>query len=428
MKNKAIDVENAAKLNQIGTLYKITKQLCNDRSTPPAGVRSKSGNLLTQEDLVRERWKEHFQEVLNRPAPTHQIIPEDCVLAEDEDCLDIDTGPFTLEEVRAAIKHLKNGKTPGVDDIDAEMLKAEPELASGYLCTLFKYIRDVVPDDWKKAMIVKVPKKGDLSKCDNFRGISLLSVPSKVLGRVVIERIKEGIDAKLRCDQAGFRKGRGTTEQVFILRNIIDRSIEWQAPLYINFVDFTKAFDSLDRSRLWKILRHYGISSELVDLIRAMYAGSCCSVIDNGKMSDWFDVKTDVRQGCVMSGFLCIMAVDWVMTNTVRNRSRGLRWRFTSMLKDLAYADDIALLASNCTHMQEKSSRLQAIGSFIGLEVNTQKTKIMRLNSKTQHPISRNRTSLEDVDKFVYLGSEVGGYSGQSRISAGDYALLEVPL
>ena len=113
MKNKAIDAENAAKLNQIGTLYKITKQLCNDRAAPPAGVCSKNGNLLTQEDLVRERWKAHFQEVLNRPAPTHQIIPEDCVLAEDEDCLDIDTGPFTLEEVRAAIKHLKNVKPPG---------------------------------------------------------------------------------------------------------------------------------------------------------------------------------------------------------------------------------------------------------------------------------------------------------------------------
>ena len=420
MKNKATDAENAAKLNQMGTLYKITKQLCNDKATPPSGVRSKDGNLLTQEDLVRERWKEHFQEVLNRPAPTHQIIPEDCVLAEDEDCLDIDTGPFTLEEVQAAIKHLKNGKTPGIDGIDAEMLQVEPVLAAGYLCTLFNHIREnmTVPDDWKKAIIVKVPKKGDLSKCDNFRGISLLSVPSKVLGRVVIERIKEGIDTKLRCEQAGFRKGRGTTEQVFILRNIIEQSIEWQAPLYINFVDFAKAFDSLDRSRLWKILRHYGIPSELVYLIKAMYADSCYSVIDNGKMSNWFDVKTGVRQGCVMSGFLFIMAVDWVMTNTVRNRRRGLRWRFTSMLEELDYADDIALLASTCAHMQEKSSRLQTIGSFIGLEVNTQKTKIMRLNSKTQHSISINGTSLEDVDKFVYLGSEVGGYSGaESDIS-----------
>ena len=164
--------------------------------------------------------------------------------------MDIDTGPFTLEEVQAAIKHLKNGKTPGIDGIDAEMLQVEPVLAAGYLCTLFNHIRENmrVPDDWKKAIIVKVPKKGDLSKCDNFRGISLLSVPSNVPGRVVIERIKEGIDTKLRCEQAGFQKGRGTTEQVFGLRNIIEQSIEWQAPLYINFVDFAKAFDSLDRS------------------------------------------------------------------------------------------------------------------------------------------------------------------------------------
>ena len=94
------------------------------------------------------------------------------------------------------------------------MLQVDLKLAAGYLCSLFEHIREnmKVPEDWKKAMIVKVPKKGDLSKYDNFREISLLSVPTKVLSRVVIERIKEGIDAKLRCEQAGFQKGRGTIE------------------------------------------------------------------------------------------------------------------------------------------------------------------------------------------------------------------------
>ena len=79
---------------------------------------------------------------------------------------------FTSHNNRS--ERIKNGKTPGVDGIDAEMLKAEPELAAGYLCTLFKHIREnmKVPNDWKKTIIVKVPKKGDLSKCDNFRGIS----------------------------------------------------------------------------------------------------------------------------------------------------------------------------------------------------------------------------------------------------------------
>lgn len=157
-----------------------------------------------------------------------------------------------------------------------------------------------------------------MTKCDNPRGISLLSVPSKVLGRLVIEHIKEGIDPKLRCEQAGFWEGRGPIGHVFILRNIIKQSIEWQTPLYINFLDFTKVFDSLDCSRLWKILGHYGIPSEFVDLIRAMYEDSCCNVIDNGKMSDWFDVKTGIPRDCIMSGFLFIVAVDWLMTNTLR--------------------------------------------------------------------------------------------------------------
>ena len=87
IKNKATDAENAAKLDQLGTLYKITKQLCNDSANPLAGVRIKDKYLLTQEDLDGDRWKKnHVQEIPNRPAPMHQITPEECVLTEDEDC------------------------------------------------------------------------------------------------------------------------------------------------------------------------------------------------------------------------------------------------------------------------------------------------------------------------------------------------------
>ena len=89
--------------------------------------------------------------------------------------------------------------------------------------------------------------KGDTTICDNYRGITLLSVPSKILGKIIIGRIREGIDGLLREEQAGFRRGRGTTEQLFTLRNIIEQCVEWNAPLYINFADFEKAFDSVHR-------------------------------------------------------------------------------------------------------------------------------------------------------------------------------------
>ena len=98
---------------------------------------------------------------------------------------------------------------------------------------------------WKQGLIVKIPNKGDLTECGNWRGITLTSVPSKVFGRVLIDRIRDGVNSKLRDEQAGFRSGRGTVEHIFILRNIIEQVVEWQATLYITFVDFEKAFDSV---------------------------------------------------------------------------------------------------------------------------------------------------------------------------------------
>ena len=95
-----------------------------------------------------------------------------------------------------------------------------------------------MPKTWKQGLIVKIPKKGDLTECGNWRGITLTSVPSKVFGRVLVYRIKHGVNSKLRDEQAGFRSGRGTVEQIFILRNIIEQVVEWQATLYITFVDF----------------------------------------------------------------------------------------------------------------------------------------------------------------------------------------------
>lgn len=126
----------------------------------------------------------------------YQFTPEGCVLTEDEDCLDIDSGLFTVEDFQAAkLNTFKIGKASGVDGIDANMLNVDPELAARYLCALSEHIREnvKVPHEWKKAMIVKIPKKGDLTVCDNFEGNSSLSVLSKVLDRVVIERIRKAL-------------------------------------------------------------------------------------------------------------------------------------------------------------------------------------------------------------------------------------------
>jgi len=232
--------------------------------------------------------------------------------------------------------------------IQAELLKADVD----YAATKVKEIIDIVwrdektPRKWRKGLIVKLPKKGNLKECKNWRGITLLPVVRKVMGRIVIDRIRTGVESKLRKKQAGLRPGRGTTEQIFILRNIIEQSKEWQSSLNVNFIDFEKAFDSVHRDSLWLIMRSYGIPSKIINMVKALYADFECAVVDGHDTREWFKIKTEVKQGCNISGLLFLLVVDWVMRNTLQEGNTGIRWKFTTKLEDLGFADDIALLSS----------------------------------------------------------------------------------
>ena len=218
-------------------------------------------------------------EILNREEPAHPINEEDC---EQQGIADIDTGPVSKAEIRRAIKSLKNGKAPGEDMITAELLKADLEFTTDRVKELIDTIWSLekVPLKWKRGLIIKIPKKGNLKECKNWRGVTLLPGVSKILGRIVIDRIRMGIDHRLRKEQAGFRSGRGTTEQIFILRNILEQVNEWQATLYINFVDFEKAFDSVHRNGLWMIMSQYGIPQKIINIVKALYDGFECAVVE----------------------------------------------------------------------------------------------------------------------------------------------------
>ena len=216
----AAEAEEAAARGEQGRLYKIIKQASGRFKRNTGGpIKDKQGKLLTTEKEQEKRWAEHFQEVLNRPSPEEVAdIPE---AAED---LEINTDQPTKEEIIAAIKTLKNGKSPGQDNLDAELFKTDPELAATILQPLFTAVwnKERVPDDWTKGVIVKIPKKGALNDCNNWRGITLLSVPSKILAKIIIMRMLDAVDNALRKEQAGFRKQRGCIDQIFALRNIIE--------------------------------------------------------------------------------------------------------------------------------------------------------------------------------------------------------------
>jgi hypothetical protein len=154
----------------------------------------------------------------------------------------------------------------------------------------------------------------------------LLSTIGKVFNRIILNRMKDQVDKELRDQQTGFRKERSCTDKIATLRIIIEQSQEWNASLYINFIDFEKAYDSLDRETLWKLLRHYGIPEKMVNIIKNSYEGMTCKIVHEGQLTETFEVETGVRQGCLLSPIIFLIAIDWVMKTATANSNTRIQW------------------------------------------------------------------------------------------------------
>ena len=238
----AKEAEDASAQGNMKQLYEITRKLAGKYKRTDRPIKDKNGNVLTSDEDQLKRWREHFEELLNRPPPQN---PPDITPAEE--VLQINCERPSKAEIEKAIHHMKRGKASGPDKIPAEAIKADIETSTEILHDLLGKIweQEEIPTEWKEGYLVKLPKKGDMQDCNNYRWIMLLSVPGKVLNRVILDRLKTGVDAKLRDHQAGFRKDRSCTDQIATLRIIVEQSMEWDSSLYINFVDYEKVFDNL---------------------------------------------------------------------------------------------------------------------------------------------------------------------------------------
>ena len=405
----ASEAEDAAYHGNTRELYSAIKKLSGKFNKSERPIKTKDGKSIPDVEGQKQRWIEHFQELLNRPAPQHTLNIEPA-----EQDLEIDCSTPTKQEIYIAIKQLKKGKAAGPDRIPAEALAADITTSIEMLHPLFKKIweEEQIPTEWKEGHLIKLPKKGDLSSCSNYRGITLLSIPSKVFSRVLLNRMREAIDTQLRDQQAGFRKERSCTDQIATLRIIVEQSLEWNSPLYINFIDYEKAFDSVDRNTLWKLLRHYGVPQKLTDIIKASYEGLSCRIIHGQQTTAAFGVQTGVRQGCLLSPFLFLLSIDWIMKMSTEQKRNGIQWTLWKQLEDLDFADDLALLSHTQQQMQEKTNYVAHYSACIGLSIHKGKSKVLKINTSSNTPITLEGTILEEVEGFTYLGSTIDMQGG----------------
>ena len=275
--------------------------------------------------------------------------------------------------------------------------------------------------DWVCACIVPLYKgKGDACECGNFRGISLLSVIGKVYGRVLINRIRDRTESVIEEAQGGFRRGRGCTDQTFIVRQLCEKYLAKRKDVFFAFMDLEKAYDRVDRDAMWDVLRIYGVGGRLLKAVRSMYADSKACVRVGDEMSDWFSVEVGLRQGCVMSPWLFNLYMDGVVREmNARARGMGLKlideseneWEMNQLL----FADDTVIVADSEEKLNQLVSEFGRVCKRRKLRVNVGKSKVMRCTRSEDGAnlnVRLNGEVLEEVSQFKYLGSIVAADGG----------------
>ena len=224
-----------------------------EKQGKPTIIQDKSGKCLTEENEILNRWTEYCSDLYNYETDGDPIVL-DCPQILDEE-----HHPILREEVEAAVKALKMGKSAGVDNIPAKLVQAGGEAMIDILTSICNTIWKTGewPTTWTQSLVITLPKKGNLRLCQNYRTISIISHSSKVMLKIILNRLQPQAEEIIAEEQAGFRAERSTTEQIFNLRILGEKYLQHQKNLYRVLIDFKKAFDRVWHEALWATMRKY---------------------------------------------------------------------------------------------------------------------------------------------------------------------------
>ena len=401
-------VRQASISSKHGIAWKIVNNISGRKE-------SKRAMLSGTPDDRRNAWLKHFSTLLGNPPSIPAI---DFTISHiDEGTLPISTSEFSEAELEEALSQSKPGSALGLDSIPLELWKSDafkPHLL--HLCNRL-LLHHEKPTQWSTGGIIPIPKKGDLSKPSNYRGITLTSIGAKIFNRMILNRIRPFVDPLLRWNQNGFRQQRSTISQILALRRIIEGMKAKNLPLAVVFIDYSKAFDSIHRERMFEILQAYGIPGIIIDAIKAIYTDSTALVISPDGVTEPFPILAGVLQGDTLAPFLFIVVLDYVMRHALKDihlstgvilEERKSRRHPELRLHDLDFADDIALLSSSIQSAETLLHHIEEASNCVGLHLNVGKTKTLLVNIPSSSRVQAlNSTELVSVKEFKYLGSSL---------------------
>ena len=307
------------------------------------------------------------------------------------------------------------------DDLSraAELIKAGGPALANWLQRLLESIwsEETMPSEWNLSVICPVHKKGDKQECSNYRGISLLNTAYKILSSILCERLKPHMASHIRSYQCGFRPGKSTTDQMFTLRRILERTQEFQVDTHHLFIDFKAAYDSINRGELFSAMSEFGIPAKLISLCRMTVSNIQCAIRTSGEPSATFTTKNGFRQGDALSCDFFNLCLEQIVRSSGAN-PRGTI--FNKSVQLLAFADDMDIIGRNHRSVSEAFVRIEEAAGTMGLRINEDKTKYMisSKNESRHHQLGQNISianyNFEVVRDFVYLGGVVDSSNNMS--------------
>ena len=386
-------------------------------------LKNSEGTKKSEPKVSMADFEKHFkhlnQEDSQNNAPTHNFDPSDIDPSTIQD-FNLD---FTVEEVLENIKSLKNNKSEGVDFVKNEYIKNCPPSVVELIVKLFNLILRTghVPHDWSIGLIVPIfKKKGSKFDPNNYRGISLLSCLGKLFTLCINVRLTKFVTDRniIGEEQAAFREGYSTMDHAFVLNELINIYLHKNKRLYICFIDYQKAFDTINRSALWGKIVENGINGKLLRVIYNMYESAKSCVKQQTMISGLFACNMGVRQGENLSPLLFALFLnDFEISlsskynglTTLRELSRilGSDIEFFINMYTLLYADDTVVMAESPEQLQ---LALDEVGNYChnwGLSINQTKTKVVifsRGKVKRQFHFKIGNIDIGTSSEYCYLG------------------------
>ena len=405
IQGKIDDITHLHVAKQHAAAWKTINELTGRKSKP--SIKLKGGS----QENRKANWLSHFRSLLGEQPKTPANLQLRKIQVSEE--LDISTDPFTLLELQTVLKSLSNNKAPGLDNIPTILWK-DPifhDLLLQLCNTTF--LTHAPPSAWLKGGIIPVPKKGDLTSASNYRGITLIPIAAKIYNKLLLNRLVPAIDPLLRSNQNGFRRGRSTISQILSIRRIIEEMRKYNRDLVMLFVDFRKAFDSIDRDVMFEILPLYGIPLPIISAIKALYTNTSATIITPDGETNLFEIVAGVLQGDTLAPFLFILVLDYVLRLSLDSmqekgieiQPRRSRRYPAEHLTDLDFADDLALFSQSVKDAESLLHSLEQEAAKVGLYCNESKTKFICTTTDPLQLKSSSGITIDKVDDFKYLGS-----------------------